>query len=102
MDLESGKRRYDYSRARDAIFEATDSERAPWNLVKSYDKKRARLNFIHHLLSLVPNKELPRDRVQLPRRQAAGGYTEPAHEFKYIPELLNPARHMENGQTLAE
>ena len=87
MDLESYKRWYDYSRARDAMFEATDSGWAPWHVVKSDDKKRARLNVIHHLLSLVPYKELPRDKVELPKRQSPRGYTEPAYEFKYIPEI---------------
>ncbi|MGD8616598.1 MAG: polyphosphate kinase 2 [Gammaproteobacteria bacterium] len=88
MDLESYKRWYDYSRARDAMFEATDSGWAPWHVVKSDDKKRARLNVIHHLLSLVPYKELPRDKVELPKRQSPRGYTEPAYEFKYIPETF--------------
>jgi polyphosphate kinase 2 len=88
MDLESYKRWYDYSRARDAMFEATDSGWAPWHVVKSDDKKRARLNVIHHLLSLVPYKELPRDKVELPKRQSPRGYTEPAYEFKYIPEVF--------------
>ena len=88
MDLESYKRWYDYSRARDAMFEATDSGWAPWHVVKSDDKKRARLNVIHHLLSLVPYQELPRDKVELPKRQSPRGYTEPAYEFKYIPEIF--------------
>ena len=88
MDLESYKRWYDYSRARDAMFEATDSGWAPWHVVKSDDKKRARLNVIHHLLSLVPYKELPRDKVELPKRQSPRGYTEPTYEFKYIPEIF--------------
>jgi polyphosphate kinase 2 len=88
MDLESYKRWYDYSRARNAMFEATDSGWAPWHVVKSDDKKRARLNVIHHLLSLVPYKELPRDKVELPKRQSPRGYTEPAYGFKYIPEIF--------------
>jgi polyphosphate kinase 2 len=88
MDLESYKRWYDYSRARDAMFEATDSGWAPWHVVKSDDKKRARLNVIHHLLSLVPYQELPRDKVELPKRQSPRDYTEPAYEFKYIPEIF--------------
>ena len=88
MDLESYKRWYDYSRARDAMFEATDTGWAPWHVVKSDDKKRARLNVIHNLLSLVPYKELPRDKVELPKRQSPKGYTEPAYEFKYIPEVF--------------
>jgi len=73
---------------RDAVFEATDSGWAPWHVVKSDDKKRARLNVTHHLLSLVPHKELPRDKVELPKRQSPRGYTEPVYEFRYIPEIF--------------
>jgi len=86
MDIESYKRWYDYSRARDAMFEGTDTGWAPWHVVKSDDKKRARLNVIHHLLSVVPYEDLPRDKVELPKRQSPRGYTEPAYEFKFIPE----------------
>jgi polyphosphate kinase 2 (PPK2 family) len=88
MDLESYERWYDYTRARDAMLEATDSGWAPWHVVKSDDKKRARLNVINHLLSLVPYKKLPRDKVELPKRQSPKGYIEPAYEFKYIPEIF--------------
>jgi polyphosphate kinase 2 len=87
MDLESYKRWYDYSRARDAMFAATDTGWAPWHVVKSDDKKRARLNVIDHLLSVVPYKELPRDKVELPKRQAPKGYQEPVYDWKYIPEI---------------
>ena len=77
MDLESYKRWYDYSRARDAMFLATDSVWAPWHVVKSDDKKRARLNVIHHLLGMVPYQDVPREKVKLPKRQPPGG--DPPH-----------------------
>ena len=86
MDLESYKRWYDYSRARDAMFLATDSGWAPWHVVKSDDKKRARLNVIHHLLGMVPYQDVPREKVKLPKRQTPGDYQEPVYDFRYIPE----------------
>lgn len=86
MDLKSYSRWYDYSRARDDMFTATDSDWAPWHVVKSDDKKRARLNIINHLLSQVPYKEAPREKVILPKRQKAEGYTDPGYSYKYIPE----------------
>lgn len=86
MDLQSYNRWYDYSRARDAMFAATDTPWAPWYVARSDDKKRARLNIIRHLLSQIPYKEIPRDPVKLPKRQKAGGYQEPDYPFKYIPE----------------
>jgi polyphosphate kinase 2 len=86
MDLESYSRWYDYSRARDEMFEATDTSWAPWFVVKSDDKKRARLNLITHLLSKIPYKKAPREKVILPKRQKAHGYKEPDYPFKFIPE----------------
>lgn len=86
MDLESYSRWHDYSRARDEMFKATDTRWAPWYVVRSDDKRRARLNVIHHLLSNIPYKKVPRDKVKLPKRQKARGYREPAHPFKYVPE----------------
>ena len=74
MDVESWTRWYDYSRARDAMFEATDTEYAPWYIVRSDDKKRARLNCIAHLLSQIPYEELPREKVKLPKRSNEGKY----------------------------
>src|ERR1051325_2910478 len=67
MDLPSREKWYDYSRARDMMLDATDTKHAPWNIVISDDKKRARLNCIHHLLSLIPYKKLPREEVKLPK-----------------------------------
>jgi polyphosphate kinase 2 len=78
MDLDSYSRWYDYSRARDDMFAATGTNTAPWYMVHSDDKKRARLNVISHLLSKVPHESLPRVPVQLPQRQAPGDYREPA------------------------
>jgi polyphosphate kinase 2 len=86
MDLESYKRWYDYSRAYEAMFAATDTGWAPWHLVRSDDKKRARLNVIDHLLGLIPYEEVPRKKVSLPKRQARRGYEEPDFSDKYIPE----------------
>ncbi len=86
MDLKSYSRWYDYSKARDEMFEATDTPWGPWYVANSNDKKRARLNIITHLLSKVPYKEVPREKVTLPKRQKAGGYREPDYPFKYVPE----------------
>ncbi len=86
MDLESYSRWYDYSRARDEMFAASDTGFAPWYVVNSDDKKRARLNLITHLLSKIPYKNAPRDKVKLPKRQKAKGYREPDYPYKYVPE----------------
>jgi polyphosphate kinase len=87
MDLKSYGRWYDYSRARDDMFKATDTPWAPWHVVRSDDKKRARLNVISHLLSLVPYKDLKREKPVLPKRAKARGYVEPDYPFKFVPEL---------------
>ena len=84
MDLKSYNRWYDYSRARDAMFAATDTDFAPWHVARSDDKKRARLNIITHLLAQVPYKELPRKKVELPKRQKPGGYREPDYPFRLV------------------
>jgi polyphosphate kinase 2 len=68
MDLESYKRWYDYSRARDMMLEATDSKHAPWHVVRSDDKRRARLNCISEILSLIPHKKVKRAEIKLPKR----------------------------------
>jgi polyphosphate kinase len=86
MDLQSYSRWYDYSRARDEMFAATDTAWAPWYVAKSDDKKRARLNIISHLLSLIPYGEVKRSKVKLPKRQKPHGYVEPKYPFKFIPE----------------
>jgi len=91
MDLKSYSRWYDYSRARDAMFKATDTAWAPWYVVRSDDKRRARLNVISHLLRHVPYEAVPRDKVKLPKRQEAHGYSEPDYPYKLIPERAWPA-----------
>jgi len=88
MDLESYSRWYDYSRARDEMFQATDTAWAPWYVVKSDDKRRARLNVISHLLGRIPYKKVPREKVVLPKRQKQGNYREPDYPFKFIPETF--------------
>jgi len=85
MDLKSYSCWYDYSRARDAMFAATDTAWAPWYVADADDKKRARLNVISHLLSQVPHKPLPHQNVTLPERQRRGGYREPDVALRYIP-----------------
>jgi len=84
MDLKSYSRWYDYSRARDEMFAATDTELVPWYVARSDDKKRARLNIITHLLSKIPYEEAPREKVVLPKRQKPGGYRDPGYPFKYV------------------
>ena len=86
MDLKSYSRWYDYSRARDDMFEATDTDFAPWYVARSEDKKRVRLNIITHLLSQIPYKKLPREKVKLPERQKQKGYREPDYPYKYVEE----------------
>jgi len=86
MDLKSYSRWYDYSRARDDMFAATDTGFAPWYVVRSDDKKRARLNLIRHFLSQIPYKKLKREKIEFPDRQKRKGYREPAYPYKYIDE----------------
>lgn len=87
MDLESHRRWYDYSRARDDMFAATDTEVAPWYIVDADDKRRARLNCIAHFLSLIPYQEIPREKVSLPKRQKPNGYKEPARQYNRVPDV---------------
>jgi len=89
MDLPSRERWYDYSLARDRMLEATDTKHAPWYLVRSDDKKRARLNCITHLLSLIPYKKLPREKIKIPSRSNKGRYDDHATMKKrsFIPEV---------------
>jgi len=88
MDVDSWARWYDYSRARDAMLEATDTDFAPWYIVRSDDKKRARLNCIAHLLSLIPYQEVPRKKVKLPKRSKKDEYDDQAalEGRKFVPE----------------
>ncbi|SIT46543.1 conserved hypothetical protein [Paraburkholderia ribeironis] len=86
MDLRSYSRWYDYSRARDDMFAATDLDEAPWYVVRSDDKKRARLNLITHMLGSIPYETMPRSVVRLPERQKPGGYREPDRPVRYVAE----------------
>jgi len=74
MDLPSRERWFDYSRARDMMLKATDTRIAPWYLVRSDDKRAARLNIISHILSAIPHKKLPHEKVKLPSRSTKGAY----------------------------
>ena len=85
MDLKSYSRWYDYSRARDAMFEATDTAWAPWFIADTNDKKRGRLNIITHLLSQLPYEALDLPDVELPKRQSRGNYEEPTLPLRLIP-----------------
>jgi hypothetical protein len=88
MDLPSRARWYDYSRARDDMLEATDTKHAPWHILRSDDKKRARLNCIAHLLSQIPYQSLPRKKVKLPKRSMKGAYDDRAtlKDRRFVPE----------------
>jgi len=88
MDLPSRSQWFEYSRARDEMLKATDSRHAPWYIVRSDDKKRARLNCIAHLLAQIPYKKLPRQKVKLPKRSTKGAYDDQAtlRGRKFVPE----------------
>lgn len=87
MDLESHRRWYDYSRARDDMFLATDTSFAPWYIVNADDKRRARINCISHLLSMIPYEDIKREAVKLPKRQKPHGYAEPRNRrYNVVPE----------------
>jgi polyphosphate kinase 2 len=86
MDLESYSRWYDYSRARDEMFAASDTPFAPWYVARSDDKRRARLNIIAHLLGQVPYESIPRAPIVLPSRQLANGYRDPDYPYRFVEE----------------
>jgi polyphosphate kinase 2 len=89
MDLESYARWYAYSHARDLMFEATDTDEAPWHIVRSDDKRRARLNCVAHLLEMIPHKKVPRDDVKLPKRSHKDEYDDQVtlDGRKFVPEI---------------
>jgi len=89
MDLPSREKWYEYSRARDAMLDATDTEISPWHIVRSDDKKRARLNTIAHLLKLLPYKKVKRHPVKLPDRSKKHAYDDetPLATRRFIPEI---------------
>jgi polyphosphate kinase len=78
MDLESYSRWYSYSRARDLMLDATDTKESPWHIVRSDDKRRARLNCISQFLALIPHKKVRRTKVKLPKRSNKGAYDDQA------------------------
>jgi len=86
MDLKSYTKWYDYSRARDDMFKYTHSAWAPWIVADSNDKRKARLNIIRDLLSRVPYKEAPREKIRLPKRQKDKTYREPKHVVERVKE----------------
>lgn len=86
MDLKSYSRWYDYSRARDEMFAATDTDIAPWFVARSDDKKRLRLNVVSHLLSRIPYKSPPPAKIKLPKRQKKGDYQPSDHPLRHVPE----------------
>jgi polyphosphate kinase len=88
MDLESYRRWYEYSQARDLMLKATDTKHAPWYIVRSDDKKTARLNCISHLLSLIPYRKVPREKVKLPPRKSKSEYDDqaPLKARHFVPE----------------
>ena len=88
MDTASFSRWYDYSRARDKMFEATDTKHAPWRLIRSDDKRRARLNVISHILDTIPYRKLKREKVKLPKRSGKGRYNDQAslRGMKFVAE----------------
>jgi polyphosphate kinase 2 len=88
MDLPSRSKWFEYSRARDRMLKATDTKHAPWRILRSDDKKRARLNCIAHLLELIPSKEVARPAVKLPKRSMKGAYDDeaPLQGRKFVPE----------------
>jgi polyphosphate kinase 2 len=88
MDLKSYTHWYDYSRARDDMFAASDKEESPWYVVDGNDKRRARLNCITHLLNHIPYEEVPHEPVKFPKRQANGDYKEPDYTYRYVPEIF--------------
>ena len=89
MDLPSRSKWFEYSRARDAMLEATDTDDAPWHVLRSDDKKRARLNCIRHVLDRIPYKKVPREKVKLPKRSTKGAYDDetPLKKRKFVREV---------------
>ena len=86
MDVEAQARWYDYSRARDAMFAATDCPETPWYVVPSHDQRKSRLNCISHFLSLIPYEEVPREKIKFPKRQDKGDYEEPNYPYRIVPQ----------------
>jgi polyphosphate kinase len=88
MDLKSYSRWFDYSRARHEMFLASDTAWAPWYVILSDNKRRARLNALIHILSKIPHEEVPRSKVKLPKRQERADYKDPGYRLRVIPEIF--------------
>jgi polyphosphate kinase len=88
MDLPSRERWYDYSRARDKMLKATDTKHAPWYIVRTDDKRRARLNVIAHILKQIPHKKIEREKIKLPKRDMKDAYDDQAslRNRRFVPE----------------
>ena len=86
MDVQAQARWYGYYRARNAMFECTDTPACPWYVVTFKDRHMARLNCISHFLSLIPYKEVPREKVKFPKRQEQGDYGEPKYPYQVVPQ----------------
>ncbi|ACB95793.1 polyphosphate kinase 2 [Beijerinckia indica] len=93
MDLESHKRWFDYSRARDAMFAVTDTDASPWHVVPSDDKKSARINCLTHFLSLFPYEDLLPKGIKLPKREDDPDYVPLDHPFRIIPDSFGRGQH---------
>src|SRR5689334_4214017 len=87
MDVEAASRWYDYSRARDDMLLATDTQFAPWYILDSNDQRRGRLNCISHFLSLIPYKEIKHEKIKLPKRQKRKGYVDPERTYRHVPSV---------------
>ena len=89
MDLPSRSKWFEYSRARDLMFKHTDTKHAPWHILRSDDKKRARLNCIRYLLDLIPYKKVPREKIKLPDRSMKHSYDDQAalKSRRFVPEV---------------
>ena len=89
MDLPSRSKWFEYSKARDRMLKATDTKHAPWRILRSDDKKRARLNCITHLLDLIPYKKVPREKIKLPDREMKHAYDDQSSlkGRRFIPEI---------------
>jgi polyphosphate kinase 2 (PPK2 family) len=87
MDVKAASRWYDYSRARDDMLLATDTQFAPWYIVDSNDQRRGRLNCISHFLGLIPYKDVKREKIKLGKRQKRKGYVDPDRTYRHIPQV---------------
>lgn len=88
MDLKSYARWDDYSRARNDMFDATNTDFAPWYVVRTDDKRRGRLNLIRHLLQSVPYKELPREKISLPKRKTTADHLDGSRDVNFVKEFF--------------